>query len=283
MAKIFFEDVGSISDLHVKVAWRIEDNSTMKVETMRILNDMGIVAVAHSVERNVDTRLYKTLVPNFHFIETRGFQQLISELSKFQVPLRHREPSVFWAGSTTGIPCLGKLPCSKACHDIQRAKLVRLGKNLSWTNFSITKAIQWCAADEKKLGNWMSQPIRESEWVHHKGLIDVDGNVDAWGLTWRLASGSVVFRVRSSYLNYFSERLVEGVHYIAISEDFSDLAEKTAEVTVARYADKHARIALNAKKIIQENSYEVIVKEVARNLGSRVQGRTHNTIHSSRS
>jgi len=282
MAKIFFEDVGSISHLHMKIAWRIEDNSTMNVETMRILNGMGIVVVAHSIEKYVDTTLYKTLVPNFHFIETRGFRQLISELSKFQVSLRHREPSVFWAGSTTGVPCHGKLPCNNSCHDIQRAKLVRLGKNLNWANFSITKAIQWCAADGKKMGNLISQPIRESEWVHHKGLLDVDGNVDAWGLTWRLASGSVVFRVRSSYLNYFSDKLVEGVHYIAISEDFSDLAEKTAEVTVVRYTGKHARIARNAKQIIQENSYEVVVKEVARELGSRVQGRTHNTTHSSR-
>ena len=267
MAKSFLQDVLRNARLRLKVAWRIEDDSTISESNLRILKELGIVAVAHSVHKNANTTLYTTFVPNFHFIETHGFRKLIQELENPEVPLQHRRPSVFWAGSTTGLPCGSVKPCENTCDNIQRVKLVQLGNALTWTSFSITRAIQWCTSDALRLQDLTTEYVKEVDWIQHRGLIDVDGNVDAWGLTWRLASGSVVFRVRSSYLNYFSDRILEGIHFLSIAEDLSDLAEVTAKVTLMQNADELSRISQNAKKVILENSYDTIVDTVSKVLG----------------
>lgn len=266
MAQSLFEDVGRLSDLHQKIAWRIEDNSTINADNIRYLNDMGIIAVAHSIERSDNVSLYTTLLPNFHFIETRGFARLISEFSKLETPLQNRSSNVFWAGSTTGVPCVAKRPCASVCDTIQRVKLVREGQQIPWTNFSITKAVQWCTAGDVALNDLTSQFVRELEWGKHMGVIDIDGNVDAWGLPWRLASGSAVFRVESSYLHYFSELLVEEVHYVSVAGDLSDLAEKTAQVTMISHVDHLANISKNAKRVIEQHSYERVIQAVAEKL-----------------
>ena len=270
MAKRFLQDVLRDAKLRLKVAWRIEDDSTISESNLHILKELGIIAIAHSIHKNANTTLYKTFVPNFHFIETHGFRKLIHELENPEVPLQHRRPSVFWAGSTTGLPCGSVKPCENTCDNIQRVKLVQLGNALTWTSFSITRAIQWCTSDALQLQDLTTEYVKELDWIQHRGLIDVDGNVDAWGLTWRLASGSVVFRVRSSYLNYFSDRIVEGVHFLSIAEDLSDLAEVTSKITLMRDLDQLSRISQNAKKVVLEHSYETIVDTVSKVLAGKV-------------
>lgn len=59
----------------------------------------------------------------------------------------------------------------------------------------------------------------EVEWVRHRGVFDIDGNINAFGLFWRLSSGSAVFRILHSerlLVNAYSRLLVPFEHYIPI-------------------------------------------------------------------
>ena len=99
----------------------------------------------------------------------------------------------------------------------------------------------------------------------------MDGNVDAWGHTWRMASGSVVFLVQSDYKHYFSDRLVEGVHYIGIRRDLSDFFERTKVVTQNDNATvaRLSKIAANARALMRELEYDEVVERVAESLLGR--------------
>lgn len=110
--------------------------------------------------------------------------------------------------------------------------------------------------------------VAEEKWGHYRGVFDIDGNVDAWGLRWRLESGSVVFSVESVYKNYFSDMLADGFHYITIARDFSELLEKTSLVLSDEARDFHflSKVATNAKNILSGVKYSDVVLAVAQEL-----------------
>merc|ERR1711935_731658 len=94
----------------------------------------------------------------------------------------------------------------------------------------------------------------------------MDGNVNAWGLAWRLASGSVVFKVASEYLAAYTEFLKPFVHYIPIAANLSDLEEVTRYVGELRWEAQLSQIAANARVHFANHSYPRQVKRVAREL-----------------
>jgi hypothetical protein len=94
----------------------------------------------------------------------------------------------------------------------------------------------------------------------------MDGNVDAWGNRWRMESGSVVFIVKSKFAHYYSDELEDGVHYVGIAADLSDLIERTRIVTdeTEENLAKLSRIASNAARLMREKyTYDKVVVDVA--------------------
>ena len=65
----------------------------------------------------------------------------------------------------------------------------------------------------------------------------MDGHVNAWGLYWRLASGSAVFRVESELTNAYIEQMKPFVHYLPIASNLSNLLPLTALVASERRED----------------------------------------------
>ena len=57
----------------------------------------------------------------------------------------------------------------------------------------------------------------------HKYIIHVDGNVAAYRLLTTLLTGSLILRVKSVYTLWSDSILEDGVHYISVAEDLSDL------------------------------------------------------------
>ena len=101
--------------------------------------------------------------------------------------------------------------------------------------------------------------------MDYRGMIDIDGHVDAWGSHWRYATQSVVFKVESDYVNIYSNSLLDGVHYIGLNANLSDLLPKTAIITsndtdTLKYLEK---IAENARQTITAFSYGSEVERVA--------------------
>ena len=252
------------------IFWRIEDDACIHPDHVRTLNNLGHLVVAHSVHVSAcRDSSFSALVPNFHYIKTRGFRDVLEKLKSRGLPFDQRRPQVFWAGSTTGSPCVSNdATCIHACVNLNRVKLVRIAARAPWLNMSLTSALQWCSGEEAVLKNagLLFEKMVEEEWIKYRGILDIDGNVDAWGLYWRLRSGSVVFRISSQYENFLSSRLVSGVHFVQVKPNFDDLLDVTEMVkgkhTSAAYLNL-STIAKNAEALLCELTYERVIKEFA--------------------
>ena len=263
MAKVFLTDVGRTGQLRGEIIWRIEDDSTLPFGFIDWTMNHNVVVVGHSIKKSSKVaNLYTSLVPNFHFIESRGFEQLLKKREPNSFASRNR--TVFWAGSTTGI-------CDGDCFELKRVKLVQESQSVMWLAFHISGAIQCCLGRQ---GDLMSKKlfgarVEEQDWVHSRGVIDIDGNVDAWGQRWRFASGSVVFMVESSYVNMYSGHIRDGVHYISVSADLRELASVTSVVLREEMDSELERISNNAADLMRTHfTYEKVCQVVAKNLYS---------------
>ena len=83
-----------------------------------------------------------------------------------------------------------------------------------------------------------------------------------------MESGSVVFLVKSQYTHYYSDALEDGVHYVGISADLSDLVERTRVVADddPNVVERLAQIAANASALMQLYTYERAVRDIATRL-----------------
>ena len=60
----------------------------------------------------------------------------------------------------------------------------------------------------------------------HRWQVDIDGNVNSWGLLWKLLSGCCVLRVSSKRKQWYHHRLKPWEHFIPISFDLRDLVDQ---------------------------------------------------------
>jgi hypothetical protein len=89
-----------------------------------------------------------------------------------------------------------------------------------------------------------------------------------------MESESVLFLVKSNFKHYYSDKLVDGVHYIGISGDLHDLVEKTKIITNTdgESLTKLRDITANARALMQEFTYERVVKGVSHRLNELALG-----------
>ncbi len=168
------------------------------------------------------------LIPDPYCLMTWGYQGLQKAFEKKKLPhWQDRLNLAFWRGSTTG------------SNDL---RLETLGKNLRYRLClkSLQKpfqldakfnAIVQCNNDlnkkaiEKLLWQQELLSTRVEPWdaALHRWLIDIDGNVNSWGLLWKLLSGSCVIRVLSKRQQWFHHQLVAWINYIPVNDDLSNL------------------------------------------------------------
>ena len=273
----FLRDVGaSYKGTPTVVFFKSEDDATIPAEVQRNLSSHGFAYLAHSFSFENNSRISKSVAkkdglifqPDFHFIEHDGFSKTIRKLRHESKPYSSKLPIVFWRGSNTG--------SSQTCRDLNRVKMCTLAKNFGWLDLKITQNLQLCSEDD--LRPILSNRTHELEWSNHKGILDIDGHVSAWGLFWRLGSGSVVFRVESPYVNAYILKMKPFVHYIPIKKDLSDLGLMTSAVKNDTFLHcsntssecKEIRmtdIRENAWALTLDFSYLKEVKRVAREIG----------------
>lgn len=272
MAIEFICEIGARLTNRGKIVWRIEDDATLPVNFLHWTRSVHLAVVGHSVSKasNV-SHLYTSIVPNFHMIETRGFEKVAKQIELDGTSFFQRERRVFWAGSTTGT-C--KSNCS-GCMQLDRVKLVSVSRQFEWLSLSISGLVQYCQGWKERLttSGLLTSRKNERVWAQYRGILDVDGNVDAWGLRWRLESGSVVFMVESSYVNIMSEALVEGVHYLRISPDLSNLGSVTSIVLQKDMDETLRNISLNSKMLMKTHfAYRNIVNRISHHLSTTFNG-----------
>lgn len=255
-----------------RVVWAMSDDGGLSPDGLNQLSRSGFVILSHSVHHELRWRV--SLVPNFHFIQTRGFTKKMHELSLHRKDFKDKQKMVFWRGVSTGIPSSGLE--SRRCSSLPRVMAVQASQDVPWLDFAITRAVQDCVRHESLLQSLdlFGSHMAERDWLNYRGILEIDGNVDSWGNFWRAASHSVLFKVFSDFVGYFTANMVNGTHFIEIAADLSDLHAKTWMVTSddpARLAEM-SRIAQNSFEYIthQNYTYDSVVKNVGAELFSHL-------------
>ena len=79
-----------------------------------------------------------------------------------------------------------------------------------WTDVGLSAPVQNCdnepALAALRQQNLLHSHVQAPNWAAHRGVLEVDGNANAWGAIWRLVSGSVVFKVHSPWVNAYNRR-----------------------------------------------------------------------------
>ena len=176
-----------------------------------------------------DTR--RPLIPDPYCLMTGGYRSLRERIQREPLPQWHeRLPIAFWRGSTTGSKDIDLTSLSLN----RRYQLARL--SLAWPDrldARINRAVQ--CRDAKAQSQVERRLQREgllSPTVHpwhaalHAWQIDIDGNVNSWGLLWKLLSGSCVLRVQSQRRQWYHKRLNPWIHIVPVKGDLSDLRER---------------------------------------------------------
>ena len=178
MAIIFLKDLFNHPNLLFssggEALWIISDDGTMSADLIEMLSEMKIPLLTHVIRQQ--HRSVSVLVPNFHYIQHKGYHNLIQTLRSNTVQFEEKEKVVFWRGSDTGYG---------SCEALPRVVLAKKSIQLPWLDIKLTKLLQKCSGAEAQLtteGIYLDYKTPEINWVEHRGILDIDGNADAWGL-----------------------------------------------------------------------------------------------------
>jgi hypothetical protein len=271
----FLDEVSWSSELtaHSIVMFYNEDNGHLHLNIKKLLTDEGIIFLSHSARLPVSP--FEILQPDFHYIETIAWLELRRDL-KLEVravPISEKFPKVYWRGGMGGNVHPSLIGGLKQGHKefeflkLPRVKLAIASKhnNYSWLDCKVIYAFDDITTNHLKEDGLLSERVSEDVWIENRGIIDIDGNVNAWGMYWRLWSGSVIFKVDSPYVNAYVKEMIPWVHYIPVSWDLSNLMEITNLVVNPneRTMNLLQKISDNAKILAEKFSYQNEIKRLA--------------------
>lgn len=164
---------------------------------------------------------------------------LVSLMPLFDVPWEKKESKIIWRGTTTG--CVRRNP-----EQFTREDLV---KNY-WNKYDV--AFHTTSTGFGHLKKYVKSRMTQKDMLKCKYLLVINGNDKASALNWILASNSLPIMPKPRFLSWLCEPwLKDGVHYIEVKDDFSDLDEK---LEWCKQNDQQCKqIAYNGKDFILKN------------------------------
>ena len=168
------------------------------------------------------------LIPDPYCLGSNGYEEFRKQLCNSPLPAwRERLPIVFWRGSTTGSKNItpenleSNLRYQLCCKSLDYpthldARFNRVVQCLDSENRTAVQRLLY----QRRL---MSATVEPWHASLHAWLIDIDGNVNSWGLLWKLLSGCCVLRVTSHRQQWFHKRMLPWTHIVPIAPDLSDL------------------------------------------------------------
>ena len=189
-----------------KISLYIGDNS-IKKDCQKNINDCFIKN--RIIGLNKRTILLKCLNEERHW-------SFINKIHLYDIDFELKNNNCIWRGVATGIHRSDDYP--------NRKKLVSTYYNNKTFNIGYTSLVFYKdQLDVKFLKNKMTL----KDQLKNKFIISVEGNDVSSGLKWQLYSNSVVLMPKPTCTSWLMEdKLVPGVHYILLKDDFSDLEEK---------------------------------------------------------
>ena len=177
-----------------------------------------------------------------HIVWLNYWSHLRQRLTTLSVkwPFENRSELLFWRGSTTGFDPMHL--------NFTRQKVIELSHCYP---AEIDAAFSNVVQQNKHKKKFTTQSFLEPEnHLRYKYLLALDGNCFPGSFFWQLASGSIVFKNDSPFLEWYYEGLKPFVHYIPFAQDGSNLLERK-QWTQANPANG-AHCAINARKFAHE-------------------------------
>ena len=175
----------------------------------------------------------RPLIPDPYCLMTGGYRPLRECMKLDPLPPWHERLRVaFWRGATTGTKDID-LSSLELNRRYQLARLsrvwpdhldARINKVVQCRNAQTREQVKHRLEEEGLL----SATVNPWHAALHAWQIDIDGNVNSWGLLWKLLSGSCVLRVQSTRLQWYHQRLQPWLHLVPVDADLSNLGERLA-------------------------------------------------------
>jgi DNA-directed RNA polymerase II subunit RPB2 len=191
---------------------------------------------------------YDIPIPNYDDIET--VMTPYNTLPKSKYNWEEKLPKAVFRGNPTG--------CGTDSQTNMRIRLAEMMKdNYNYLDVGLIKTTnnmpRFDPVKGLKLINVNANPVDRidmEEQSKYKYIVHIDGNVAAYRLLKTMLLGSVILKVEGKYLLWVEQLLQDGVNYIKIKEDLSDLIEKI------EWCNSHSEEC----KIIAENGVELAKK-----------------------
>jgi hypothetical protein len=168
------------------------------------------------------------LIPDPYVLGTQGYASLRKQFEEQPLPAwRERLPIAIWRGSSTGTEELNEHTItSNQRYQLCRHSLILPHRlDARFTAVVQTPDGSTRAKLEEKLRNETLLTPRMDPWylALHRWILEIDGNVNSWGLLWKLLSGSCVVKVASERQQWYHHTLKPWQHFVPLHADLSDL------------------------------------------------------------
>ena len=153
------------------------------------------------------------------------------------IQFKDKQDKIFWRGSTTGYNNDFKAPKGRYTFV---SKWIDKDPDIDIGFSNITQ-------DRTECKEYYKPGVDITNYHNYKYLISLEGNAEAGGLNWKLASNSVVLMPKPRYFTWLMEdKLVPDYHYILLEDNFSNLREKLD--WMRKYPEKVEEIIKNANE-----------------------------------
>ena len=171
------------------------------------------------------------VIPDAYCLGSHGFLLLRQQLAKHPLPpWQARKPIACWRGASTDSKQITLTTLGNS-RRYQLCQLTRRRPDLLDARFS--NVVQCASASDQQAveqhlneQHLLAPRLEPLAMAQCRWLLDLDGNVNSWGLLWKLLSGCCVIRVTSSRGQWFHHRLIPGRHLVAVQPDLNDLEVK---------------------------------------------------------
>jgi hypothetical protein len=233
----------------------------------------GLWEFNHAVARQIPVFAFGRGIQDYHtllmpdpaFIAAQGYVTEMEDMQPVaeQYPWSERANTIFWRGAASGLGMEGNGWQTSA-----RAQLALRAKELNQPDLLDAKFTRLSHLSEERQHEIVTLGLTDDElpfenFYRYKYLVDVDGYCCAWrSLFLKLATGSVVLKINSPYMQWFYPELKPWKHYIPISSDLKEIED------IHRWLlshDKEAEeIAYEGKAFAQSVEYYASIEGMAR-------------------
>ena len=201
------------------------------------------------------------LIQDFYFMQSKGYETLRSGFEKLP-KWNERMQMAIWRGSSTGkgeltMQTIKSLPRYLLClHSIKQDGYLDARFNaVVQTKSEIEEHA--IISHLQNLG-LMRPRMQPGTMALHKWIVDIDGNVNSWGVLWKFLSGSCILRVDSQRQQWYYKELRPWKTHVPIEKDLSDMIEKIKwcsnnQLKCEEIANRGKQMAENVVRNISQN------------------------------